>query len=192
MANVSKPLSIFELGYKFQKMLEPSDGQPAKYNALTELAKGENVPMSTASNALRAVKDIPQSLIACIPSVSDMGRPSANSLRKIVLDARKSHTHDELILFAQEELTLERMVVDHAHTDITPTTLNQFFIKSLQSQLIKAGANRKPTRRAKTLYSNGASSAKIKGSDDDFTISFKDLGKKKAEIISAISQLLKS
>lgn len=189
VANVSKPLSIFELGYRFKRLLEAQDNKPAKYDTIQDLSNGEKVTLSIVSNAVRAVTDIPEEIVRCIPSIADLGRPSANTLRSIVLEARNADILDKLVLFAQEESTAKQIAAE-LDDQATPSKLNQAFISRLRAQVKRTSAKTNP--RSKAIYSKGKASAKIKGSNENFTITFKDLGTKKADIVSAIENLLNS
>ena len=109
VGNYYKPLSLYERGALWEKMLEKEKYQDAK-----QLAEGEGVSEAVVTSARKAFA-LPKKLVDLMPSINDLGRPAINEIHK-----RIKPLDDNLVNEILEELSnvhLDTLIEEHETRD---------------------------------------------------------------------------
>lgn len=182
IANQSKPLSLFELGASYEKML--ADG---KYKDAKELAVGENVTESSVS-AARGARNLPELIVEKVPSISDLGRPSINSLRSAIKENKRIGQQPALEQFIKS-LNLSALKAQTNSTN--PQILNKLFVKKIVEFLPEK--EKQPITTTKKLELEvGKQKVYVKKSKKGYQFDLESVSEDKvAGILAAIKQVLK-
>lgn len=184
VANVQKPLSLFEKGLLYKKMLDDGIYEDAK-----ELAIGENITESSVS-AARSALELPPQIIDVIPSISDLGRPLLNELRKSVKESQRRAQMGSLEQFIKT-LSITALKIE-LNGDIHPKSLNKLFV----SKIVKFTTPEKQLsideELKKPFFKNGKLKAFVKTTKKGYQIDLQGVSEeKKAAILAAIELELK-
>lgn len=127
VANIYKPLSLYERGAMYQAMLNDKTYPDAK-----TLAEAEGEHESIVSVALQIVREIPHLWMKCAPSVYELGRPAFTLLLKLAKnDASKDMVNTYLEAFEESPSALWELLESKAGTPDTGA-MNQAYLKKLE------------------------------------------------------------
>lgn len=163
VANIYKPLSLYERGAMFQAMLTDQTYPDAK-----TLAEAEGEHESTVSVALQIVREIPRLWMQCAPSVYDLGRPAFIQLLKLAKNnASKDMVNTYLEAFEKSPSALWELLENKAGTSDTGA-MNQAYLKKLQFNSALTANKKAPPP---ILASRGKTTAVVtKSSKNGFTV----------------------
>jgi ParB family transcriptional regulator, chromosome partitioning protein len=163
VANIYKPLSLFERGQMYQAML--NDGH---YPDAKALAAGEGEHESIVSIALQIVREIPHLWMKCAPSVYDLGRPAFAQLLKLAKnESTKEMVSIYLDMFDARPSDLWELLENKTGTSDTGA-MNQAYLEKLQfNSALKVSKKAPPA----ILASKGKATAVVtKSSKSGFTV----------------------
>lgn len=163
VANIYKPLSLYERGAMYQAMLNDQTYPDAK-----TLAEAEGEHESIVSVALQIVREIPRLWMQCAPSVYELGRPSFAQLLKLAKNnASKEMVNVYLEAFAEKPAELwDLLESSSGTTDVG--ALNQAYLKKL---VFNSALNTSKKAPPPVLASRGKTTAVVtKSSKNGFTV----------------------
>lgn len=185
VANKQKPLSLFEKGLQYEKMLKDGVYEDAK-----ELAVFEGITESSVS-AARSSLELPDNIRELIPSIGDLGRPLLNSLRKSVSELKRKGLLGSLEQFIKT-LSIPALKVK-SNGDTNPKVLNKLFVDSIAAFAEPEKQITIDDQLKRPLFKKGKVKAFIKQTKKGFQIDLEGVGEdKKAAILAAIELELKT
>lgn len=184
IANVHKPLSLFELGKKYNSLLKEGTYEFAK-----DLAKAESVTESSVSAAISTI-DMPSNIVELIPSISEIGRPSVNKLKKSITEAKRVGQIMALEQFIKT-LNIPALKVKSGG-DNTPSTLNKLFIDSIVDFVTPEQQIDIVTELKKPVFKFGKQKVFVKPTKRGYQVDLHGItDEKKAAVLAAIEAELK-
>lgn len=183
IANRSKPLSLFELGAAYERMLEEG-----KYKDAKELAIGENVTESSVS-AARNARKLPGFIVEKVPSISELGRPSINTLRNAIKENQRIGQQQALEQFIK---SLNIVALKAKANSSNPQVLNKLFV----SQIVEFAPKQEKkviTNKKSLELEVGQQKVYVKKSRKGYQLDLESVDETKiAGILAAIKKALKS
>lgn len=186
IANVSKPLSLYEQGAQYKQLLKDGDYEDQK-----TLAAGEGVHEPIVSTALKA-HDIEFDIIGGFPVLNELGRPTINRLHKLTTSL-EGHDSNSLCMHLQG-FNLDTLI-ELCEGSENAKTLNKRYmqeIESFVSTLVEPeekGA--KKTTSAPIVASKGKTQATMKESKNGFALDIKHTNEEtKQKILEMVRKLI--
>lgn len=184
IANVSKPLSLYEQGAQFKQLLKVG-----KYEDQKSLAVGEGVHEPVVSSALKA-HAILFDIIGGFPVLNELGRPTINKLHKLTTQL-EGHPSNSLCMHLQQ-FSLETLI-DLCDGSENANTLNKRYMQEIETFVATLVEPEKPLKKPASplVASNGKAKATLKESKNGFAldVSHVDEGTKN-KILEMVRQLI--
>ncbi|MDC5753545.1 ParB/RepB/Spo0J family partition protein [Vibrio europaeus] len=122
VGNYYKPLSLYERGALWEKMLDEEKYQDAKH-----LAEGEGTSEAVVTSARKAFA-LPEGLVNLMPSINDLGRPAINEIHKRIKPLKEGELG--CVLDELKNVHLGSLIEEHGTKDgrrLNSELLTQFY-----------------------------------------------------------------
>jgi ParB family chromosome partitioning protein len=177
IGNKHRDISLYEHGKVFDEMLKSN-----QYSTGKEVAKGEGIDESRVSVARKAW-GLPRELIELFPSVNAVGKPTINTLAKIVDSLLEDQLKGLLSSLHTESASLKSQGEESTEKELNAKMLQQI------NQWIVSNTKEKSTIDNRIKLTNGGFVASTqRGGKMSYV--FSDLPKEQKEIINAFMKQL--
>ncbi len=188
IANISKPLSLYERGALFERLLTSGE-----YPDNKTLAAGEGEHESIVSLALRIHRLVPQAWVEMMPSAYDIGRPSWQQLLKWAEDEKTKELITSKLLAAGSPDTFWKYLALKTGSDQSEPVSTDAMNKAFVSYLTEICTTKKPAAPPPAIL---ASKGKVKASvvkskKDGFTVQISGIDEKiRSQLETAIQKVI--